>query len=175
MHRGRIVAKDSIDAILAHGETLEDVFIKHVTKTCCTASGVDKSPLHLLGMITLPIQFMGITKNVQFQIHRNPSQPWPVLGYNFTLAYELQTVNKDGRPVPHLSAQGNRRRFAQGINSGIVLCEEFGGPIPTVVVIPPPRPSPSSSQTTGRDTETSSSLSESVIPEKDRNFRFKPS
>jgi ABC-2 type transport system ATP-binding protein len=32
MHRGRIVAKDSIDAILAHGETLEDVFIKHVTK-----------------------------------------------------------------------------------------------------------------------------------------------
>lgn len=31
MHRGRICAKDSINAIVAHGETLEDVFLKHVT------------------------------------------------------------------------------------------------------------------------------------------------
>ncbi|WP_300463162.1 ABC transporter ATP-binding protein [Desulfobacula sp.] len=32
MHNGKIVAKDSIDAIMAHGESLEDVFVKHVTQ-----------------------------------------------------------------------------------------------------------------------------------------------
>ncbi len=31
MHQGRICAKDSINSIVAHGETLEDVFLKHVT------------------------------------------------------------------------------------------------------------------------------------------------
>ncbi len=31
MHQGRICAKDSINALVAHGETLEDVFLKHVT------------------------------------------------------------------------------------------------------------------------------------------------
>ncbi len=31
MHQGSICAKDSINAIVAHGETLEDVFLKHVT------------------------------------------------------------------------------------------------------------------------------------------------
>ena len=31
MHRGKIVVKDSIDAIMAHGDSLEDVFVKHVT------------------------------------------------------------------------------------------------------------------------------------------------
>lgn len=32
MHRGKIVVKDSIDAIMAGGESLEDVFVKHVTQ-----------------------------------------------------------------------------------------------------------------------------------------------
>jgi ABC-2 type transport system ATP-binding protein len=32
MHNGKIVVKGSIDTIAAHGETLEDIFIKHVTK-----------------------------------------------------------------------------------------------------------------------------------------------
>jgi ABC-2 type transport system ATP-binding protein len=32
MHRGKIVVKDSIDAIMADGESLEDVFVKYVTQ-----------------------------------------------------------------------------------------------------------------------------------------------
>ena len=32
MHRGKIVVKDSIDAIMADGESLEDFFVKHVTQ-----------------------------------------------------------------------------------------------------------------------------------------------
>lgn len=32
MHNGKIVAKDSIDAIMAHGGSLEDLFVKHVTQ-----------------------------------------------------------------------------------------------------------------------------------------------
>jgi len=32
MHKGKIVIKDSIDAIMAGGESLEDVFVKHVTQ-----------------------------------------------------------------------------------------------------------------------------------------------
>lgn len=32
MHNGKIVVKGSIDTIVADGETLEDLFIKHVTQ-----------------------------------------------------------------------------------------------------------------------------------------------
>ncbi len=32
MHKGKIVVKDSIEAIMADGESLEDVFVKHVTQ-----------------------------------------------------------------------------------------------------------------------------------------------
>ncbi len=32
MHKGKIVVKDSIDAIMAGGESLEDVFVKYVTQ-----------------------------------------------------------------------------------------------------------------------------------------------
>jgi len=32
MHKGKIVVKDSIDAIIADGQSLEDVFVKHVTR-----------------------------------------------------------------------------------------------------------------------------------------------
>ncbi len=32
IHKGKIVAKDSINAIVSQGESLEDVFIKHVTQ-----------------------------------------------------------------------------------------------------------------------------------------------
>ena len=32
MHKGRIVKKDSINSILAHGESLEEVFVNNVTK-----------------------------------------------------------------------------------------------------------------------------------------------
>ena len=33
MHKGKIVVKDSISAIMAHGESLEDIFVKHITQT----------------------------------------------------------------------------------------------------------------------------------------------
>jgi ABC-2 type transport system ATP-binding protein len=32
MHKGKIIIKDSIDAIMSEGESLEDVFVKHITQ-----------------------------------------------------------------------------------------------------------------------------------------------